>query len=471
MLDGDEQGSVIGYVSLAEKKFEWLLPVSLLAFFISLSPYLFVLEQYLTGIHVVRGTNPYPPYPKYLSAIIDALLIFVFMILFLLVRREIYKIAPSIFRSLALSSFALALALILAMGETTGILLSPEPILTTNNYVYNLAFFVFMYFVYVMTSFISEIRPLSIRNRIFSAMGLAFFVIINLILAYTMVSRGAVVPSLQNPAIMSIIAASLSGLILDAYLLTRFVYLESLYTLIDLADLSVLTIFMNIIFNEMIFTELFLPAGGLSYLLIGNIYYMGIGSSIIVSILMIICINLLQILHFNIGEIKNINHILVETDFNKPIETYERIAFFLSMILPRRENINFILATRPGSLIADTLALRFPKSRITRIDVIPGKSTVSREDNRFESPPSPVHLLYAIRWALSLVGKNELPVLIIDTITDIEFLIGDINTYTFLRNLVSKYPDLLSLYIVNREAHTLREINLFRNIINRVIEI
>ena len=470
-MDKDEQVPFTGYVVIAEKKFEWLLPVSLLAFFISLSPYLFMLEQYLTGIHVIRETIPYFPYPKYLSAIIDALLIFVFIILFLLVKREIYKIAPTIFSSLTLSSFALTLALVMAMGEVTGTITATEPILTINNYVYNLAFFVFMYFIYVLTSFISEIRPLSIRNKIFSAMGLTFFVIINLILAYTMVSQGALIPRLQDLAVISTMAASLLGLIVDAYLLTRFVYLESLYTLIDLADLSVLTIFANIIFNEMIFAQLFMPTGGLSYLLIGNIYYMGIASSIIVSILAIICVNLLQILHFKIGEIKNISHILVETDFNKPVETYERIVFFLSLILPRRENINFVLATRPGSLIADTLALRFPKSRITRIDIIPGKSTVSREDNRFESPPSPVHLLYAIREALSLVGKNELPVLIIDTLTDIEFLIGDINTYTFLRNLVSKYPDLLSLYIVNREAHTVREINLFRNIINRVIEI
>ncbi len=470
-MDKDGQVPFTGYVVIAEKKFEWLLPVSLLAFFASLSPYLFMLEQYLTGIHVVSETIPYLPYSKYLSAIIDALLIFVFIILFLLVRREIYRIAPSIFRSLTLSSFALALALVLAMGEVTGTITAPEPILTINNYVYNLAFFVFMYFVYVMTSFISEIRPLSIRNKIFSAMGLAFFVIINLILAYTMGSQGALIPRLQDLAVISTMAASLLGLVLDAYLLTRFVYLESLYTLIDLADLSVLAIFANIIFNEMVFTQLFLPTGGFTYLLTGNIYYMGIASSIIVSILAIICINLLQILHFKIGEIKNISHILVETDFNKPVETYERIVFFLSLILPRRENINFILATRPGSLVADALALRFPRSRITRIDIIPGKSTVSREDNRFESPPSPVHLLYAIRWALSLVNENELPVLIIDTLTDIEFLIGDINTYTFLRNLVSKFPDLLSLYIVNREAHTVREINLFRNIINRVIEI
>ncbi len=470
-MDKDGRVPFTGYVVIAEKKFEWLLPVSLLAFFVSLSPYLFMLEQYLTGIHVVSETIPYLPYSKYLSAIIDALLIFVFIILFLLVRREIYRIAPSIFRSLTLSSFALALALVLAMGEVTGTITAPEPILTINNYVYNLAFFVFMYFVYVMTSFISEIRPLSIRNKIFSAMGLAFFVIINLILAYTMGSQGALIPRLQDLAVISTMAASLSGLVLDAYLLTRFVYLESLYTLIDLADLSVLAIFANIIFNEMVFTQLFLPTGGFTYLLTGNIYYMGIASSIIVSILAIICINLLQILHFKIGEIKNISHILVETDFNKPVETYERIVFFLSLILPRRENINFILATRPGSLVADALALRFPRSRITRIDIIPGKSTVSREDNRFESPPSPVHLLYAIRWALSLVNENELPVLIIDTLTDIEFLIGDINTYTFLRNLVSKFPDLLSLYIVNREAHTVREINLFRNIINRVIEI
>ncbi len=470
-MDKDEQAPFTGYVAIAEKKFEWLLPISLLGFFISLSPYLFMLEQYLTGIHVIRETIPYLPYSKYLSAIIDALLIFVFIILFLLVKREIYKIAPTIFRSLTLSSFALALALVVAMGEVTGAITAPEPILTINNYVYNLSFFVFMYFVYVMTSFISEIRPLSIKNKIFSAMGLAFFVIINLILAYTMGSQGALIPGLQDLAVISTMAASLLGLILDAYLLTRFVYLESLYTLIDLADLSVLTIFANIIFNEMILAQSFLPSGGLSYLLIGNIYYMGIASSIIVSILAIICINLLQILHFKIGEIKNISHILVETDFNKPVETYEKIVFFLSIILPRRENINFILATRPGSLIADTLALRFPKSRITRIDIIPGKSTVSREDDKFESPPSPVHLLYAVRWALSLVNENELPVLIIDTLTDIEFLIGDINTYTFLRNLVSKFPDLLSLYIVNREAHTPREINLFRNIINRVIEI
>lgn len=467
----EEQIPVTGYVAIAEKKFEWLLAVALTTFFISLSPYLFMLEQYLTGIRIIQQTAPYLPYSKYLSAIIDALLIFIFMILFLLIRREIYKIAPSIFRSLTLSSFALALALILAMGEITGIIKAPESILTINKYVYNLAFFVFMYFVYVMTSFISEIRPFSIKNKIFSAMGIAFFIIINLILAYTMVSQGAVIPDLQDLVVVTALAASLLGLVLDAYLLTRFVYLESLYTLIDLADLSVLTIFMNIIFNEMLFAQLFLPMGGLSYLSIGNIYYMGIASSIIVSILMIVCINLLQLLHFRIGEIKNIGHILVEADFNKPVETYERIGFFLSLILPRGENINFILVTRPGSLIADTLVLRFPKSQITRIDVIPGKSTVSRENNRFESPPSPVHLLYAIREALSLVGKNELPVLIIDTLTDIEFLVGDINTYTFLRNLVSKFPDLLSLYIVNREAHTVREINLFRNIINRVIEI
>ncbi len=467
----EKQIQIAGYVAIAEKKFEWLIVVALITFFISLSPYLFLLEQYLIGIHVSHQLAPYIPYSKYLSAIIDALLIFVFMILFLLIKREIYKIAPSIFRSLTLSLFALALALILAMEEITGIIKAPESILATNNYVYNLAFFMFMYFVYVMTSFISEIRPFSIKNKIFSFMGIAFFMINNLILAYTLVSQGATVPNLQDLKVMSILAASLLGLVLDAFLLTRFVYLRSLYTLIDLADLSVLTILINIIFNEMIFIQFFLPSGCFSYLLIGNIYYMGIASSIIVSILIIIGINLLQLLHFRIGEIKNIGHILVEAHFNKPIETYERIGFFLSLILPRRENINFILATRPGSLIGDILALRFPKSRITRIDVIPGRSTVSRENGRFESPPSPVHLLYAIREALSLVDKDELPVLIIDTLTDIEFLVGDINTYTFLRNLVSKFPDLLALYIVNREAHTTREINLFRNIINRVIEI
>ncbi|NPA99132.1 MAG: hypothetical protein GXO43_07115 [Crenarchaeota archaeon] len=460
-----------GYVAIAEKKFEWLLPVALLTFFISLSPYLFMLEKYLTGINVVSEITPYPPYSKYLAAIIDALLIFVFIILFLLIRREIYKIAPSIFRSLTLSSFALALALILAMGEVTGVLMVPESVLTINNYVYNLSFFVSMYFVYVMTSFISEIRPFKIRNKIFSGMGLAFFVVINAMLIYTLTIYGANLPDIHDIVVASISAASILGLVLDAYLLTRFIYLESLYTLIDLADLSVLTIIANIIFNEMLLVQIFLPPSGISYILVGNIYYMGIASSLIVSILIIISINLLQLLHLKIGEIKNIGHILVEADFNKPIETYERIGFFLSLILPKRENINFILATRPGSLIADTLALRFPKSRITRIDIIPGKSTVSREDGRFESPPSPVHLLYAIREALGLVREDELPVLIIDTLTDIEFLVGDINTYTFLRNLVSRYPDLLSLYIVNREAHTIREINLFRNIINRVIEI
>ncbi len=467
----DKRVPATGYVAIAEKKFEWLLPVALLTFFISLSPYLFMLEQYLTGIHVVSEITPYPPYSKYLAAIIDALLIFVFIILFLLIRREIYRIAPSIFRSLALSSFALALALILAMGEVTNSFRVPRSLLTINNYVYNLSFFISMYFIYVMTSFTSEIRPFRIKNKIFSGMGLAFFAIINFMLIYNLIVHGVNIPDIRDIVIASITAASILGLVLDAYLLTRFIYLESLYTLIDLADLSVLTLIANIIFNEMLLAQLFLPPSGLSYILIGNIYYMGIASSLIVSILIIISINLLQLLHLKIGEIKNIGHILVEADFNKPVETYERICFFLSLILPKRQNINFILATRPGSLIADILALKFPKSRITRIDIIPGRSSVSRENGRFESPPSPVHLLYAIREALDLVRKDELPVLIIDTLTDIEFLVGDINTYTFLRNLVSRYPDLLSLYIVNREAHTVREINLFRNIINRVIEI
>jgi len=470
-LDKKEQAEVTDYINILENRFGWLVIVSLVTFLISLSPYLLMLEQYLTGIHLVNYVTPYPLYPKYVLALVNGLLIFIFMFLFLIMKREIYRMAPSIASSLILSVLALALALILAMIEAMNINIIPRYILIINNYVYNLAFFVAMYFVYIMTAFVSEIRPFRIKNKIFSGIGIAFLVFTNSIIIYMFVSYGIEAPKTPLFLMIFLISPLVLGLVLDTYLLTRFVNLESIHTLIDLADLSFLTIMTNIVFNEVLMAQLFFPQTSPSSILVSHAYYMGIISSILVSILVIVSVNILRVLHIKVGAIRNISHVLVEADFNKPVETYEKIGFFLSLLLSGREKINFILATRPGSLIADILALRFPKSRITRIDIIPGKSSVSRDKNRFEAPPSPVHLLYAIREALSLVGKNELPVLIIDTLTDIEFLIGDINTYTFLRNLVSKFPDLLSLYIINREAHSVREINLFRNIINRVIEI
>ncbi len=470
-MDKKEQTEVMDYINILENRFGWLVIVSLVTFLISLSPYLLMLEQYLTGIHLVNYVSSYPLYPKYVLALVNGLLIFIFVFLFLIMKREVYRIAPSIASSLILSVLALALALILAMAEAMNINIIPRYILIINNYVYNLAFFVAMYFVYITTSFVSEIRPFRIKNKIFSGIGIAFLVFTNSIIIYMLVSYGIEAPKTPLFSMISLISALVLGLVLDTYLLTRFINLESIHTLIDLADLSLLTIMINIVFNEVLMAQLFLSQTSLSTILMSHAYYMGIISSILVSILVIISVNMLSVLHIRTGTIRSISHILVEADFNKPVETYEKIVFFLSLLLPGREKINFILATRPGSLIAEALTLRFPKSRITRIDIIPGKSSVSREYDRFEAPPSPVHLLYAIREALDLVGKDELPVLIIDTLTDIKFLIGDINTYTFLRNLVSKFPDLLSLYIVNREAHTPRETSLFRSIINRVIEL